>query len=221
MPISTPIINLGVVAHVDSGKTTLTEQMLYLSGAVRSAVKVDSGTAQTDWLPIERQRGISVRASSVTFQWNRVQVNLIDTPGHVDFAGEVQRSLSVLDGAILLVSAAEGIQAQTETLWKALTSLKIPTLLCVNKIDRTGVNLPEILESLREQFTPAILPLQGVTGEGSRETAVFPMSWTEGELYDNAVSLTADFDSGAAGRGGPLAPLCLRAGRPAAVWGGL
>jgi len=194
LPISTPIINLGVVAHVDSGKTTLTEQMLYLSGAVRSAGKVDSGTAQTDWLPIERQRGISVRASSVTFQWNRVQVNLIDTPGHVDFAGEVQRSLSVLDGAILLVSAAEGIQAQTETLWKALTSLKIPTLLCVNKIDRTGVNLPEILESLREQFTPAILPLQGVTGEGSRETAVFPMSWTEGELYDNAISLTADFD---------------------------
>ena len=170
----------------------------------------------------------------------------------------------MLDGAILLVSAAEGIQAQTETLWKALTSLKIPTLLCVNKIDRTGVNLPEILESIREQFTPAILPLQGVTGEGSRETAVFPLSWTEGELYDNAVSLTADFDeeisalfledrpisqadpgrrgadrlrpavpaglrlrrhgdrrSGAAGRGGPLAPLCLRAGRPAAVWGGL
>ena len=108
LPISTPFINLGVVAHVDSGKTTLTEQMLYLSGAVRSAGKVDSGTAQTDWLPIERQRGISVRASSVTFQWNRVQVNLIDTPGHVDFAGEVQRSLSVLDGAILLVSAAKG-----------------------------------------------------------------------------------------------------------------
>lgn len=189
-----PILNLGVVAHVDSGKTTMTEQMLYLSGAVRSAGSVDSGTAQTDWLPIERQRGISVRASSVTFQWKGVQINLIDTPGHVDFAGEVQRSLSVLDGAILLISAAEGVQAQTETLWKALSTLKIPTLLCINKIDRAGVELPPLLDAIKEQFSPALLPLQRVEREGSREAGVVPLSWMESPLYDDAVSLASDSD---------------------------
>lgn len=187
-----PIINLGIVAHVDAGKTTLTEQMLYLSGALRTPGSVDNGTAQTDWLEIERRRGISVRSSSTTLFWNGVQLNLIDTPGHVDFAGEVQRSLSVLDAAILLVSAAEGIQAQTEALWKALTSLHIPTLLCVNKIDRIGVALPMLMDKLKEQLSSAILPLQEINGEGSREACIIPMEWEETALADDAIALTAE-----------------------------
>lgn len=190
----TPIINLGIVAHVDAGKTTLTEQMLYLSGVLRTPGSVDSGTAQTDWLEIERRRGISVRSSSTTLSWKGVQLNLIDTPGHVDFAGEVQRSLSVLDAAVLLVSAAEGIQAQTEALWKALTSLRIPTLLCINKIDRAGVNLTKLMDELRKQFSSAILPLQRVEGEGSREAKVIPLSWEHSALADDAIALTAEED---------------------------
>ena len=189
-----PIINLGIVAHVDAGKTTLTEQMLYLSGVLRAPGSVDSGTAQTDWLEIERRRGISVRSSSTTLFHNGVQLNLIDTPGHVDFAGEVQRSLSVLDAAVLLISAAEGIQAQTEVLWKALTSLKIPTILCVNKIDRAGVDLSALLATLKDQLSPAILPLQQVTGEGSRDAEIAPMAWEDSVLAEDAIALTAEED---------------------------
>ena len=195
MPVSSslpPIINLGIVAHVDAGKTTLTEQMLYLSGVIRAPGSVDSGTAQTDWMEIERRRGISVRSCATTLEWNGVQLNLIDTPGHVDFAGEVQRSLSVLDAAVLVISAAEGIQAQTEALWKALTSLKIPTLLCVNKIDRFGVSLDPLLQAIREQMTPNILPLQQVTGEGSREAAVQAMNWENSPLAEEAIGFTAE-----------------------------
>ena len=108
------IINIGIVAHADAGKTTLTEQLLFEAGEIRTLGSVDSRNTQTDWLDIERQRGISVKASSSRLFWKECQINLIDTPGHVDFAGEVQRSLSMLDAAILVISAAEGIQGQAE-----------------------------------------------------------------------------------------------------------
>ena len=113
------IINLGIVAHVDVGKTTLTEQLLFQSGATRSAGSVDQGTARTDFMQVERERGISVRASAAALDWNGVRLNLIDTPGHVDFAAEVERSLRILDGAVLVISSVEGLQPQTELLWEA------------------------------------------------------------------------------------------------------
>ena len=116
------IKNIGVLAHVDAGKTTLTEQMLYACGAIRQAGSVDDGTAQTDWLDIERRRGISVRAAQASLVWRGYTVNLLDTPGHLDFAGEVERSLAALDGAVLVVSAVEGVQSHTENLWRALES---------------------------------------------------------------------------------------------------
>ena len=103
----------GLLAHVDAGKTTLTEQLLYLGGAIRRAGSVDDGTAQTDWLAVERRRGISVRAASSRIELDGAAVNLIDTPGHADFAGEVERSLGALDAAVLLLSAVDGVQAQT------------------------------------------------------------------------------------------------------------
>ena len=139
------IINIGIVAHVDAGKTSLTEHFLHKSGLTRCLGSVDKGTSQTDWLPIEKERGISVRSASASFVWKNIQINLIDTPGHVDFAAEVERSLPALDAAILVVSALEGVQAHTETLWMALKKLKIPSLIFVNKIDRSGVDMTQLM----------------------------------------------------------------------------
>ncbi len=146
------ILNIGLVAHVDAGKTTLTEQLLYTAGALRSAGRVDDGTAQTDALTVERERGISVKVASSVLQWKGTQINLIDTPGHVDFSGEVERSLSVLDAAVLVVSAVEGVQAQTEALLHAMESMKMPCLVLINKIDRAGSDSLHVRAELESAF---------------------------------------------------------------------
>jgi ribosomal protection tetracycline resistance protein len=152
--------NIGIIAHVDAGKTTITEQLLFQSGRIRSIGKVDTGTASTDWLQVERERGISVKAASTFFTWNGYNINLIDTPGHKDFSSEEERSLTVLDGAILVVSAVEGVQAQTEVLWGALQKMGIPTLIFMNKLDRIGANPQRVIEEMSQFLTPAIVPIQ-------------------------------------------------------------
>lgn len=114
------ILNIGILAHVDAGKTTLTESMLYTSGTIAESGRVDSGSTITDSMALEKQRGITIQASIASYQWNNVKINLIDTPGHMDFYSEVERSLNILDGAILLISAKDGIQAQTRILFDAI-----------------------------------------------------------------------------------------------------
>ncbi len=156
--------NIGIVAHVDAGKTTITENLLFRTGFIRTLGSVDKGTAHTDFLDIERERGISVRAASTTIRWKDVDINLIDTPGHMDFTAEVERSLRVLDGVILVLSAVEGVQAQTEILWKALRARNLPTLLFINKLDRIGADPERVMAEIRRLLSPAILPLQAVTG---------------------------------------------------------
>ena len=131
-------LNLGILAHVDAGKTTLTERLLYEAGVIDEVGSVDAGTTQTDSLTLERQRGITIRSAVASFAIERRHVNLIDTPGHPDFIAEVERVLSVLDGAVLVISAVEGVQPQTRILMRALQRLRIPTLVFVNKIDRAG-----------------------------------------------------------------------------------
>jgi ribosomal protection tetracycline resistance protein len=163
---SREIRNLGILAHVDAGKTTLTENMLYLSGRIKAAGNVNKGTSVSDGMAVEKRRGISVRASTLTFEWKGVQVNLIDTPGHVDFSAEVERSLRVLDCAVLVLSAVEGIQAQTEPIWDALEALDIPVILFINKIDRAGADSASVLERLREEFSPKVVPLNSAVNEG-------------------------------------------------------
>src|SRR5579862_5808685 len=128
-------LNLGILAHVDAGKTTLTERLLYNAGVIGEVGSVDDGTTQTDTLALERQRGITIKAAVVSFAVRGVTINLIDTPGHPDFIAEVERVLDVLDGAVLVVSAVEGVQPQTRVLMRALRRLGIPTLVFVNKID--------------------------------------------------------------------------------------
>src|SRR3984885_6912519 len=133
------LLNLGILAHVDAGKTSLTEQLLYSAGVIDQLGSVDKGDTQTDSLALERQRGITIRSAVASFLIGYdLAVNLIDTPGHPDFIAEVERVLRILDAAVLVVSAVEGVQPQTRTLVRALRRLQIPTLLFVNKIDRTG-----------------------------------------------------------------------------------
>lgn len=146
--------NIGIFAHVDAGKTTLSEQLLVHAGAVRQKGSVDSGTAHTDTLPVERRRGISVKATCVSFEWKGVQINLIDTPGHVDFSAEVERSLWALDAAVLVVCAAEGVQPQTEVLFAALEEQQIPVVMFLNKTDREGADVDRVLAQIRRMLSP-------------------------------------------------------------------
>ena len=135
-----PTLNLGILAHVDAGKTSLTERLLYAAGVIGEIGSVDDGSTQTDSLALERRRGITIKSAVVSFAIGDVTVNLIDTPGHPDFIAEVERVLSVLDGAVLVISAVESVQAQTRVLMRALQRLRIPTLIFVNKIDRGGAD---------------------------------------------------------------------------------
>ena len=152
-------LNLGILAHVDAGKTTLTERLLFAAGVTDTLGSVDDGTTQTDSLELERRRGITIRAAVVAFTLGDLAVNLIDTPGHPDFIAEVDRSLAVLDGAVLVVSAVEGVQAQTVVLLRALQRLRVPTLLFVNKIDRGGADPDRVLAMIRDRLTDAAVPL--------------------------------------------------------------
>ncbi len=147
------IRNIGIFAHVDAGKTTLSEQILSHAGAIRSIGSVDSGTAHTDRLPVERRRGISVKATCVSFEYKGVKINLIDTPGHVDFSAEVERSMWALDGAVLLICAVEGVQPQTEVLFEAMVKQNIPVLFFINKTDRENANTEMVLEQIKRLLT--------------------------------------------------------------------
>jgi ribosomal protection tetracycline resistance protein len=152
-------LNLGILAHVDAGKTTLTERLLYAAGVIDELGSVDDGSTQTDTLALERQRGITIKSAVVSFAIDDVTVNLIDTPGHPDFIAEVERVLSVLDGAVLVISAVEGVQAQTSLLMRALQRLRVPTLIFVNKTDRRGAEPERVVEGIAERLTPSIVPM--------------------------------------------------------------
>src|SRR6476660_10443242 len=149
-------LNLGILAHVDAGKTTLTERLLYAAGVIDEPGRVDHGTTQTDSLVLERSRGITIKSAVVSFVSGGVTINLIDTPGHPDFIAEVERVLSVLDGAVLVISGVEGVQPQTRVLMRALRRLRIPTLLFVNKLDRAGADFERVVGDIAAHLTPAI-----------------------------------------------------------------
>jgi len=165
------MLNLGILAHVDAGKTSLTERLLYAAGVIGEIGRVDDGSTQTDALALERQRGITIKAAVVSFGIGRTRVNLIDTPGHPDFIAEVERALSVLDGAVLVISAVEGVQAQTHVLMRALRRLRIPTLIFVNKIDRRGADVERVLTQIADRLTPAAVPMGVVTQAGTNDAA--------------------------------------------------
>jgi ribosomal protection tetracycline resistance protein len=152
-------LNLGILAHVDAGKTTLTERLLFDAGVIDAPGSVDRGTTQTDTLALERERGITIKAAVVSFPIDDIAVNLIDTPGHPDFIAEVERVLGVLDGVVLVVSAVEGVQAQTLVLMRALRRLRIPTLFFVNKTDRAGADVDRVIDQIRARLGVQPVPL--------------------------------------------------------------
>ena len=187
-------LNLGVLAHVDAGKTTLTERLLYAAGVIDEIGSVDKGTTQTDSLALEQQRGITIKSAVVSFEIADVTVNLIDTPGHPDFIAEVERVLSVLDGAVLVVSAVEGVQPQTRILMRALQRLQIPTLMFVNKIDRLGADCERALNDISERLTLATVAMASVDGEGTRAAVAIPRAEDDAVLASRLVEVLAEHD---------------------------
>src|SRR6478609_9533152 len=165
-------LNLGILAHVDAGKTTLTERLLYAAGVIDEIGRVDHGTTQTDSLELERERGITIKSAVVSFVVDGVTVNLVDTPGHPDFIAEVERVLGVLDGAILVVSAVEGVQSQTLLLYRALRRLRVPTVAFVNKLDRVGADDRRVLDAMEERLGTKVLTMGTPWRVGTRRAGV-------------------------------------------------
>jgi ribosomal protection tetracycline resistance protein len=187
-------LNLGILAHVDAGKTTLTERLLYAAGVIDQIGSVDKGTTQTDSLALEQQRGITIKSAVVSFAIDGVTVNLIDTPGHPDFIAEVERVLGVLDGAVLVISAVEGVQPQTRILMRALQRLRIPTLIFVNKIDRRGADYARVLAEIRERLRSVAVAVTAARGEGSRAATVTPHADGDADFTSRLVETLAEHD---------------------------
>jgi elongation factor G len=162
--------NIGVIAHIDAGKTTVTERMLFYSGAKHRVGMVDKGTTETDCDPEEQDRGITIYSACVTFDWKHVHVNLLDTPGHVDFTAEVERCLRVLDGAVVVFSAREGVEAQSETVWRQADRYQVPRLAFINKMDREGADFDATLEEIRQRLHATPLAIQIPIGAGPAHT---------------------------------------------------
>ncbi|MEI2730427.1 MAG: translation factor GTPase family protein [Dermatophilaceae bacterium] len=184
-----PFLNLGILAHVDAGKTSLTERLLYEAGVLDAPGSVDKGTTRTDSMDLERRRGITIRAAVTSFDLGAVTVNVLDTPGHPDFIAEVERSLAVLDAAVLVVSAVEGVQPQTVVLWRALRLLAVPTILFANKIDRVGADLERVLVQARSRLTSGVVPLSVVESLGHQDVTVDDADVLAADIVENVASV--------------------------------
>ncbi|MFN9721035.1 MAG: elongation factor G [Planctomycetota bacterium] len=160
------IRNIGIIAHIDAGKTTTTERILYYTGASHRMGNVDDGTTTTDFDPEEAKRGITIYSAAVTCQWKGATINIIDTPGHVDFTAEVERSLRVLDGAVVIFSAVEGVEAQSETVWRQANKYGVPRVCFINKMDRIGAGFDRVLGQIRDRLNARPLPIQIPIGSG-------------------------------------------------------
>ena len=158
--------NIGIMAHIDAGKTTTTERILYYTGKIHKIGEIDDGQATMDWMAQEQERGITICSAATTTYWKNYQINIIDTPGHVDFTAEVERSLRVLDGAVAVICAVDGVQPQTETVWKQADEFNVPRICFMNKIDRIGADFFGSMEDVQQKFGIEPLALQIPIGEG-------------------------------------------------------
>ena len=190
------IVNIGIVAHVDAGKTSLTERILFETKVISKIGRVDHGNTQTDSLELEKRRGITIKASVVSFFVQDQKINLIDTPGHADFVAEVERSFSVLDGAILVISAVEGIQAQTKFLMAVLRQLHIPTIIFINKIDRMGARSDALVAQIKDKLAPSVIPLNRPVNIGTKDVFVVEHSFSGAEqpFWDACMDLLTQND---------------------------
>lgn len=191
--MSNPIRNIAIFAHVDAGKTSITEQLLFASGAIRKAGTVNEGNTQTDTLKIERERGISIFSAHTSFIWRSCSINLVDTPGHVDFSGEVKRIIPAIDGAVLVLSAVESIQAQTLAIWNALRKKNIPTILFINKIDRIGTNPEQILYNIQSELKITPLVFHEIKMAETSEVAIRRL-WDKNTINEAIAEIIASND---------------------------
>lgn len=182
------------MAHIDAGKTTTTERILYYSGYTRSLGDVDDGDTVTDFMAQERERGITIQSAAVTFDWKGYRVNLIDTPGHVDFTLEVERCLRVLDGAVAVFDASAGVEAQTLTVWRQADKHKVPRICFLNKMDKTGASFDYAVESIREKLKAKPLLLQLPIGEGKAFKGVVDVVGKEKLLWNPNSDDGKDFE---------------------------
>src|SRR3954465_5690567 len=180
--------NLGVVAHIDAGKTTVTERFLFYSGRIHKIGEVHEGATQMDWMPEERERGITITAAATTFNWKGCEMHLIDTPGHVDFTIEVERSLRVLDGAVVVFSAVDGVEPQSETVWHQADKFKVPRLAFINKMDRVGADHAAVVDQIKTRLGARPAPIQLPIGSEDKFEGVIDL------LTMKAVTFTGEVD---------------------------
>ncbi|MCE7875007.1 GTP-binding protein, partial [bacterium CPR1] len=159
--------NIGIAAHIDAGKTTTTERILFYTGRVHRIGEVDAGAATMDWMIQEKERGITITSAVTHAEWKGTAINVIDTPGHVDFTVEVERSLRVLDGVIAVFCAVAGVQPQSETVWRQATRYNVPRIAYINKMDRTGANFFQAVDQIKERLGAEPVPVQIPVGEES------------------------------------------------------
>jgi elongation factor G len=184
--------NIGIIAHIDAGKTTTTERVLFYTGRTHRLGSVDDGTTVTDWMEQERERGITIVSAAVTAMWNNHIINIIDTPGHIDFTAEVQRSLRVLDGGVVVFDAVQGVEPQSETVWRQANLYNVPRICFVNKMDRVGASFERSTEMIRERLGANPIMVQMPIGEESKfigivdliKLAMFPRNWPTKQLSE-------------------------------------
>ena len=226
---STPldrVRNVGIIAHIDAGKTTATERFFFYSGRTHKIGEVHDGLAVMDFRADERERGITISAAATTFAWNNHQINLIDTPGHVDFTAEVERSLRVLDGAVVIFSGVEGVEPQSETVWHQADRYQIPRLAFINKLDRAGADHERVLKQIETRLgAPAVLvnlphgaenKLDGIIDLVERKLTIFDPSTRGREL--EVLEVPGEMIRCRRGSAQPLGGICRQprglAGRP-------
>ena len=184
LPISR-VRNIGFIAHIDAGKTTVTERALYVTGRTYKIGQVDLGTAVMDWMPQERERGITITAAATTTLWRDHQINVIDTPGHVDFTAEVERSLRVLDGGVVVLDSVAGVQPQSETVWRQADKYHVPRICFVNKMDRVGADFERTIHSMRHRLNANPLAVQMPIGQEAEFEGVFDLMGERAYYYRN------------------------------------
>ncbi len=186
------IRNIGIVAHIDAGKTTTTERILFYTGRVHRLGEVDEGSATMDWMVQERERGITITSAATTCFWRDHRINIIDTPGHVDFTIEVERSLRVLDGAVVILSAVEGVQPQSETVWRQADRYRVPRVVYVNKMDRVGADFLRVVEMMRERLGAPAVPIQVPVGSEDAFQGVVDLVRMRSILYLDDLGTRSD-----------------------------
>ena len=175
--------NIGIAAHIDAGKTTTTERILFYTGVAHKIGEVHDGTAVTDWMEQERERGITITAAAISTSWRDHRINIIDTPGHVDFTIEVERSMRVLDGVVAVFCSVGGVQPQSETVWRQADRYKVPRIAFVNKMDRTGANFYKVFAQVKDRLRANAVPIQIPIGSETDFSGLVDLVTMKAKVY--------------------------------------